>query len=84
MNTCSADTPVRERLEARVRRAKPNVIFAAIMRLFTVLGAVLQEVFDESAYQRFLDRNRMVSSPSAYASFRQENEQTQSRRPRCC
>jgi len=55
--------------------------------LRAVLGlivAVLREIFDESAYQRFLDRGRLESSPSAYAIFRRENEQAKSRRPRCC
>jgi len=45
---------------------------------------MLQEIFDESAYRRFLDRNQLQCSVNAYAVFRQENEQTRSRRPRCC
>jgi hypothetical protein len=49
-----------------------------------VILAILRELFDESAYRRFLDRSRLESSPQAYAIFQQENEQTKSRRPRCC
>jgi hypothetical protein len=45
---------------------------------------MLREIFDESAYQRFLDRTQLKSSSDAYAVFRQENEQSKSRRPRCC
>jgi hypothetical protein len=82
--TCGADTLVRERLEARVHRARAGAILALIIRSFTVLVAALQEIFDESAYQRFLDRSRLESSPNAYAMFRKENEQAKSRRPRCC
>jgi hypothetical protein len=50
----------------------------------SISRAILQEIFDESAYQRFLDRSRLQSSPNAYAIFQQENEQAKSRRPRCC
>jgi hypothetical protein len=82
--TCSADTPVRETLEAGPGRAKASAIFVAIIRSFTVLVAALREIFDESAYQRFLDRTHQQSSPNAYARFRRENEQAKSRRPRCC
>jgi hypothetical protein len=37
-----------------------------------VSRAILREIFDESAYQRFLDRSRLESSPHAYAIFQQE------------
>jgi hypothetical protein len=49
-----------------------------------LIVAVLREIFDESAYERFLDRSRLESSPNAYAIFRKENERAKSRRPRCC
>jgi hypothetical protein len=86
--TCGADTLVREMPEARIDKARPNKVLAVIVVLFTgpfaMAVAVLREIFDESAYQRFLDRSRLESSPNAYAIFRQENEQAKSRRPRCC
>jgi hypothetical protein len=56
----------------------------SLRELFGLVVAILREIFDESAYQRFLDRGRLESSPNAYAIFRQENEQAKSRRPRCC
>jgi hypothetical protein len=49
----------------------------------TVL-AVLREVFDESAYARFLASREIVSSRAAYAEFLREIELSRSRRPRCC
>jgi hypothetical protein len=49
-----------------------------------LLVAAIREIFDESAYTRFLARNRTVSSPLAYAAFRRENELAKARRPRCC
>jgi hypothetical protein len=50
----------------------------------SISRAILQEIFDESAYQRFLDRRELESSPNAYTIFLQENDQDKSRRPRCC
>ena len=44
----------------------------------------LREIFDESAYSRFLSQRKLVSSRGAYACFRRENEVTKARRPRCC
>ena len=81
---CGADTLVRETPRAMTDQSKANTIVQAIVRSFTVLVAALQEIFDESAYRRFLDRSRLQSSPNAYKIFQQENEQAKSRRPRCC
>jgi hypothetical protein len=51
---------------------------------FEILRAVLAEIFDESAYSRFLARRGMASSVTAYAEFLRETEQGRARRPRCC
>lgn len=53
-------------------------------RIAQILLAALREIFDESAYARFLERNRLTSSPAAYAAFLRENEAARARRPRCC
>jgi hypothetical protein len=81
---CGAGAPARETLEAKADRAKANAILAAIARQFNVLVAALREIFDESAYARFLDRRRVVSSPAAYGEFLRESEIARARRPRCC
>jgi len=49
-----------------------------------ILLSAAREIFDESAYARFLRRTQMASSPDAYAAFRQEHEALKARRPRCC
>jgi hypothetical protein len=49
-----------------------------------VLVAVLREIFDESAYVRFLHRRQIASSSEAYAAFCRECEEVKARRPRCC
>jgi hypothetical protein len=49
-----------------------------------VFIAALREIFDESAYARFLDQRQLVSSRAAYAAFCQEHETAKARRPKCC
>jgi len=55
-----------------------------LRKLASVVVAILREIFDESAYQRFLARHSLASSVTAYASFLRESEQARARRPRCC
>jgi hypothetical protein len=49
-----------------------------------ILASLLQEIFDESAYHRFLERNQISSSTTAYAAFREENDRLKARQPKCC
>ena len=49
-----------------------------------ILLATLREIFDEAAYERFLRRSQMASSPGAYAAFRREFDEAKTRRPKCC
>jgi len=49
-----------------------------------LLMAVLREIFDESAYYRFLKRTRTERSRESYAEFLRENAIVTARRPRCC
>ncbi len=44
----------------------------------------LREIFDESAYARYLARAGRQSSVDSYAAFRREYELAKTRRPRCC
>jgi hypothetical protein len=81
---CGAGVPAREMLEANADKVKANAILAAITRPFNVLVAALREIFDESAYARFLDRRRVASSQAAYGEFLRESEIAKARRPRCC
>jgi hypothetical protein len=52
--------------------------------VLAVVGAILREIFDESAYARFLERNEVESSREAYVSFLRESEALRARRARCC
>jgi len=53
-------------------------------RMLAVVGSILREIFDESAYARFLERNKVESSHEAYGSFLRESEALRARRARCC
>ena len=46
--------------------------------------AILREIFDESAYQRFLVRTGQLDSRVAFIAFQDERAATQAERPRCC
>jgi hypothetical protein len=60
------------------------ICLSAISRALRLLAATLQEVFDESAYQRFLLRENLSPCPESYAAFVAEHEKSRARRPRCC
>jgi hypothetical protein len=55
-----------------------------IRRTLSVMMSILHEIFDESAYARFLERRQLTTSPAAYAEFLAESRQQRERRPRCC
>jgi len=55
--------------------------FASAMGL---LLSTLREIFDESAYSRFLLRRGLNSSLASYKAFLHEQESCKARRPRCC
>lgn len=55
-----------------------------LLRIGAISLAILREIFDESAYTRFLTRNRLAPSCDSYAAFCRENGQARANRPRCC
>jgi len=81
---CGTGAPARETMAAKTDRAKASSILSPITRVLTVLVAALREIFDESAYERFLARSEVTSSPAAYNDFLREGETARARRPRCC
>ena len=56
----------------------------AIVRTLSLSLAALREIFDESAYARFLARHQTRSSPQAYSAFVREQAHAHARRHRCC
>jgi len=49
-----------------------------------ILLATLREIFDENAYQRFLERTGQGVCVQSYRQFQQEREAGVATRPRCC
>ncbi len=72
MNGCSAITKLCGRLGAHAREGTALVL------------ATLREIFDESAYTRFLAREGLQSSSKNYAAFLREHHAQRARRPKCC
>ncbi len=56
----------------------------AFSRALMLSLATLREIFDESAYSRFLVRHQTHSSPQAYSAFLREQAHARDRRHRCC
>jgi hypothetical protein len=70
-----------------MKGAKKAIGMSAVGRIgapFGTLFAALREIFDESAYTRFLARTQMKSSSAAYAAFWREREASHARRTKCC
>jgi hypothetical protein len=55
-----------------------------LLHAWQILTAALREIFDESAYDRFLLRTHSTRSVESYREFLREREATAARRPRCC
>jgi hypothetical protein len=48
------------------------------------LKAMLREIFDESAYDRFLLRTHASRSAASYRDFTRERDGAMATKPRCC
>ncbi|HWZ83239.1 MAG TPA: hypothetical protein VNW47_11465 [Terriglobales bacterium] len=80
---CGAGVPAREMLEARTNPKKVSAM-RGIAVPFRIFVATLREIFDESAYERFLSRSQQASSQAAYQTFLRESQVSRERRPQCC
>ncbi|MGZ4829738.1 MAG: hypothetical protein ACXV5J_05760 [Candidatus Angelobacter sp.] len=49
-----------------------------------ILRAALREIFDESAYDRFLLRTNASRSVASYRAFTRERDAAMLKKPRCC
>ncbi len=55
-----------------------------LRNLTGIVHAMLREVFDETAYERYLTRTCSERSKESYRSFLYERETVMARKPRCC
>ena len=56
----------------------------SLLRFTQLTWATLREIFDESAYTRFLARAGASASRESYEEFLKENETARLKKPRCC
>jgi hypothetical protein len=54
------------------------------MKFFGIIRAVLREVFEEAAYERFCAREKIVRGRESYARFLQETDRARQQKVRCC
>lgn len=57
---------------------------AYLRRAFELVFATLREIFDESAYARFLARTGMTPGAASFRAFQNEREHAHAAKPRCC
>ena len=57
---------------------------SAIGNAFRLFLDTLREIFDETAYSRFLSRNALPATGESFRAFQRENAIRRERRARCC
>jgi hypothetical protein len=57
---------------------------ALFIKTIRTLRAALHEIFDESAYDRFLLRTHASRSAASYRAFTRERDAAMAEKPRCC
>jgi hypothetical protein len=65
-------------------RNRESTLKEVVRGMALIVRSALQEIFDESAYARFLRRRQLQTSREAYAEFLRENEVSRQKRARCC
>jgi hypothetical protein len=54
------------------------------MKFLKIVRAMLREVFEEAAYERFCAREGVTVDRESYAKFLRESEQAGQQKVRCC
>jgi hypothetical protein len=80
VNFC--DFPISRFSDAPITRS-PSAL-ALIARVACILLATFREIFDESAYDRFLLQTNSARSIASYRAFARERDASMQRKPRCC
>ena len=81
---CSSNVLAWGRTSCTLAFAMTRRLVVRLKSFALLFNSALREIFDESAYARFLNQRQLAPSRAAYAAFRQEYEVTKARRPRCC
>ena len=67
-----------------MRKQLANSNWQLALAFLRIVILTIREIFDESAYDRFLVRTRMNRSVDSYREFVREGEAAVARKPRCC
>jgi DNA-binding XRE family transcriptional regulator len=67
-----------------VKKQSANGNWKLALAFFRVVLLTIREIFDESAYDRFLVRTGSNRSADSYREFSRERELSVARKPRCC
>ena len=59
-------------------------VIGKMRAFFSTMRGMLREIFDESAYDRFLMRTHTSRSIASYRAFTRERDAAMRRKPRCC
>ena len=61
-----------------------GVAATSLRKTLQIIRAMLSEIFDESAYDRFLLRTHASRSVASYRAFTRERDAAMLKKPRCC
>jgi len=67
-----------------MKESGDRVILRSFQNALNVIRSVFREIFDESAYHRFLERTNALPSAESYCAFQRERETAMAQKPRCC
>ena len=79
-NSVFCDHPITESRAITRSHSVP----AILKKLILIVRGVLREIFDESAYDRFLLRTNAGRSIASYRDFTRERDASMLKKPRCC
>jgi predicted ArsR family transcriptional regulator len=68
----------------QVRRHGEEKVDFRLGNVWNLVKATLREIFDESAYERFLLRTNSARSVASYRDYMRERDAAMAKKPRCC
>ena len=82
--TPSRRTPTKTGPELAVSGSSHKTLKDALVAACQTIRAMFREIFDESAYDRFLLRTHESRSVASYRAFTRERDAAMVKKPRCC
>jgi hypothetical protein len=76
--------PIPEHADSGSSHKTPEDFLQRFRNAIRTIRATLREIFDESAYDRFLLRTNASRSRASYREFTRERDAAMLKKPRCC